>query len=101
MKVELNDIIANLKAQFVILEREYVDQCAVDYMSRKATYLDGQCAMLFKTIEELEDINSDACVEELANSMFEDEEDNLIDSMAQDIEEMGYNPYSGCYDMDL
>ena len=108
MKVELNDIIATLKTQFTVLEKEYVDECAIDFMSRRATYLDGQCAMLHSVIEQLEDKNFDEFAEEVVDSVFEKEEEltdedweELMEEMAQDIDEFGYNPYLGCYDMDL
>ena len=99
MKVELNDIIATLKTQFVALEREYVDECAIDFMSRRATYLDGQCAMLNSVIEQLEDANFDECVEE--EEIPDEDWEELFEYLCDEVDETSYNPYTGCYDMDL
>lgn len=99
MKVELNDIIKELKAKYDTINNDYVDACAVDYMSRRATYLDGQCAILHEIITNLEDINEDAVVDEIVDSMFDEEDFALEEEYAFD--EVGYDPYTGGYDMDL
>jgi hypothetical protein len=93
MKIEVNDIIRELKCEYVSLSREYEDECARDYMSRSATYMDGKLAMLYKVIEILEDANDDAIVNELVDSCFEDEEDYDFED---DVDESNYDPYMGC-----
>ena len=97
MKTELNPILATLKAQFNALEREYIDECAIDYMSRRATYLDGQLAMLHQVIGMLDDINQDEVVDELVDSMFEDYDESDFDfELDDDVDETNYDPYCGC-----
>lgn len=89
-KVELNGIIADLKARYNLIEREYQDECARDHMSRRATHLDGQLFILERVIEGLQDQNDDSVVDDLGDSMVE-----------YDTDEIGYNPYTGCFDEDL
>ena len=91
MKRELNAIIKKLKEKYNTLDNEYQVECQKDFMSRRATYLDGGLAVLNEVIELLEDENSDEVVDALVDSMFEDDVND----------EIGYNPYTGCYDEDL
>lgn len=100
MKVELNTIIKTLKSNFEELNNEYVDECAKDYMSRRATYLDGQCAILHNVIEMLKDANEDEVIDVIVESMSTDEEIEEDFSFEDDVDEVGYNPYIGGYDMD-
>lgn len=93
MKTELNTILATLKIKFNTLEAEYVDECAVDFMSRRATYLDGQLAMLFQVIGMLDDINTDLEVEQALDDYDESDFDFELDD---DVDEVGYDPYTGC-----
>lgn len=95
-KVELNNIIANLNTKYDELDREYQNECQLNYMSRRATYLDGQLAILREVIEMLDDANEDEVVDEIVESMFEEEEEPIED----DVSEIGYNPYTGGYDLD-
>jgi hypothetical protein len=96
-KVELRNIIANLNTKYDELDREYQNECQLNYMSRRATYLDGQLAIMRDIIEMLEDANSDVVVDEIVDSMFEEEEEEPIED---DVSEIGYNPYTGGYDLD-
>lgn len=98
-KVELNNIIANLNTKYDALDREYQNECQLNYMSRRATYLDGQLAILREVIEMLEDANEDQVVDEIVESMFEEEED-FEEPIEDDVSEIGYNPYTGGFDMD-
>ena len=91
MKRELNEIIKKLSEKYNTLDREYQDECQKDFMSRRATYLDGGLAVLNEVIELLEDENSDEVIGEDVEDMFEDDVND----------EIGYNPYTGCYDEDL
>lgn len=99
-KVELNNIIAKLNTKYDALDMEYQNECQLNYMSRRATYLDGQLAIMRDIIEMLEDENQDQVVEEIVESMFEEEE---IDEepIEDDVSEIGYNPYTGGFDADL
>lgn len=94
MKAELNTLIATLKTKYTALEQEYVDQCAIDYMSRRATYLDGQLATLHEVIEMLEDANQDEAADAIADDMDEEGEDDF--DIDDDIDETNYDPYCGC-----
>lgn len=94
-KVKLKNIIVDLERKYDALNNEYVDECAKNYMSRRATYLDGQLAMLHEIIEMLDDANEDEVVDEIVESMFEEEE-----PIEDDVSEIGYNPYTGGYDLD-
>ena len=94
MKTELNPILATLRTQFNALEREYIDECAIDFMSRRATYLDGQLAMLHQVIEMLNDINQDEVVDELVDSMFDESDFDF--ELDDDVDETNYDPYCGC-----
>ncbi len=97
MKTELNPILATLRTQFNALESEYIEACAIDYMSRRTTYLDGQLAMLHQVIEMLDDINQDEVVDELVDSMFEDYDESDFDfELDDDVDETNYDPYCGC-----
>ena len=93
-KVELKNIIVDLERKYDALNNEYIDECAKNYMSRRATYLDGQLAMLHEIIEMLDDANEDEVVDEIVESMFEEE------PIEDDVNEIGYNPYIGGYDLD-
>ena len=83
------DVLVALKVKYQALEVEYVNECAVDFMSRRATYLDGQLAALYQAIEMLE-----AAVEST------DEAEADIDYDEADFDdfddEVGYDPYTGC-----
>ena len=98
-KVELNSIIANLNTKYDELDREYQNECQLNYMSRRATYLDGQLAIMRDMIEMLEDANGDEVVDKIVESMFE-EEDFEEEPIEDDVSEIGYNPYTGGFDMD-
>jgi hypothetical protein len=98
-KVELNNIIANLNTKYDALDREYQNECQLNYMSRRATYLDGQLAILREVIEMLDDANGDVVVDEIVESMFE-EEDFEEEDFEDDVSEIGYNPYTGGFDID-
>ena len=98
-KVELKNIIANLNTKYDELDREYQNECQLNYMSRRATYLDGQLAIMRDIIEMLEDANEDEVVDEIVDSMFE-EEDFEEEPIEDDVSEIGYNPYTGGFDMD-
>ena len=97
-KVELNNIIANLNTKYDALDREYQNECQLNFMSRRATYLDGQLAILREVIEMLEDANEDQVVDEIVESMFEDED--FEEPIDDDVSEIGYNPYTGGFDID-
>ena len=97
-KVELKNIIVDLERKYDALNNEYVDECAKNYMSRRATYLDGQLAMLHEIIEMLDDANEDEVVDEIVDSMFEEEEEE--EPTEDDVSEIGYNPYTGGFDLD-
>ena len=97
-KVELNNIIANLNTKYDELDREYQNECQLNYMSRRATYLDGQLAILREVIEMLDDANEDEVVDEIVDSMFEEEEEE--EPIEDDVSEIGYNPYTGGFDID-
>jgi hypothetical protein len=100
MKVELNEIIKTLTNKYNEINDDYIDECARDFMSRRATYLDGQCAILHEIIDMLNDINEDAVVDELVESMFSEEEIAEDFAYEDDVDEVGYNPYIGERDMD-
>ena len=97
-KVELNNIIANLNTKYDELDREYQNECQLNLMSRRATYLDGQLAIMRDIIEMLEDANQDEIVDEIVESMFEEED--FEEPIEDGVNEIGYNPYTGGYDMD-
>jgi hypothetical protein len=96
-KVELKNIIVDLERKYDALDMEYQNECQLNYMSRRATYLDGQLAILREVIEMLDDANEDEVVDEIVESMFEEEEEEPIED---DVSEIGYNPYTGGYDID-
>lgn len=98
-KVELKNIIVNLERKYDALDMEYQNECQLNYMSRRATYLDGQLAILREVIEILDDANEDEVVDEIVESMFEEEED-FEEPIEDDVSEIGYNPYTGGFDMD-
>ena len=100
-KVELNKIITNLKTKYDTIDREYQEECQLNYMSRRATHLDGQLTILHQVIEMLEDENQDQVVEEIVESMFEEEEEIDEEPIEDDVCEIGYNPYTGGFDADL
>lgn len=85
MKVE---ILKWLNEKYETINKEYVEACAVDFMSRRATYLDGQLAILNTLINEVYD-HEDEVEEEVefdpADFDFED-----------DVDESNYDPYMGC-----
>ena len=97
-KVELNNIIVNLNTKYDELDREYQNECQLNYMSRRATYLDGQLAIMRDIIEMLEDENQDQVVDEIVDSMFEEED--FEEPIEDNVSEIGYNPYTGGYDLD-
>jgi len=98
-KVELKNIIVDLERKYDALDREYQNECQLNYMSRRATYLDGQLAIMRDIIEMLDDANEDEVVDEIVESMFEEEED-FDELIEDDVSEIGYNPYTGGYDLD-
>lgn len=100
MKTELNTILATLKTQFNALETEYVDECAVDFMSRRATYLDGQLAMLYQVIGLLDGINTDLEVEQVLDDYDPSDFDFEMDDEVDEADEIGYDPYMGCNSWD-
>lgn len=94
-KVELRNIIVDLERKYDELDIEYQDECQLNFMSRRATYLDGQLAILREIIDTLDDANEDVVVDEIVDSMFDDDED-----CEDNVDETGYNPYIGGYDID-
>ena len=97
IKIEiLMNTLRKLTDKYADITREYVEECAIDFMSRRATYLDGQLAILHTLIEEVEDELAEARGETAPDF---DEED--FDLEEDDVNEVGYDPYSGCYDADL
>ena len=87
------DVLVALRVKYQALEMEYVNECAVDFMSRRATYLDGQLAVLHETIQMLE-----TAVESESDNDAEidyDESDFDFD-LDDDVDEIGYDPYTGC-----
>jgi hypothetical protein len=98
-KVELKNIIVDLERKYDALDMEYQNECQLNYMSRRATYLDGQLAILREVIEMLDDANGDVVVDEIVESMFE-EEDFEEEDFEDDVSEIGYNPYTGGFDID-
>lgn len=85
MKVE---ILKWLNEKYETINKEYVEACAVDFMSRRATYLDGQLAILNTLINEVYD-HEDEVEEEVE---FDPEDFDFED----DVDESNYNPYMGC-----
>lgn len=83
-------ILTNLRAKYTTINNEYVDECAKDYMSRRATYLDGQLAILATLIQEVEDM---VYAEEEQGDLPYDEEDFDFED---DVDETNYDPYMGC-----
>ena len=83
-------ILTNLKAKYETLNNEYVEECARDYMSRRATYLDGQLAILHTLIEEVEDIVYAG--EEQGDLPYDSSDFDFED----DVDETNYDPYAGC-----
>ena len=85
MKVE---ILKWLNEKYETINKEYVEACAVDFMSRRATYLDGQLAILNTLINEVYD-HEDEVEEEVE---FDPEDFDFED----DVDESNYDPYMGC-----
>ena len=85
MKVE---ILKWLNEKYETINKEYVEACAVDFMSRRATYLDGQLAILNTLINEVYD-HEDEGEEEVE---FDPEDFDFED----DVDESNYDPYMGC-----
>lgn len=85
MKVE---ILKWLNEKYETINKEYVEACAVDFMSRRATYLDGQLAILNTLINEVYD-HEDEVEEEVE---FDPEDFDFED----DVDETNYDPYMGC-----
>ena len=85
------DVLVALKVKYQALEVEYVGECAVDFMSRRATYLDGQLAALYQAIEMLE-----AAVESTDEAEAEVDYDEADFDFDDDVDEVGYDPYTGC-----
>ena len=87
------DVLVALKVKYHALEVEYVGECAVDFMSRRATYLDGQLATLYETIQMLET----AIESESDNEADIDYDEADFDDFDDDYnDEIGYDPYTGC-----
>lgn len=100
-KVELKNIIVDLERKYDELNMEYQNECQLNYMSRRATYLDGQLAIMRDIIEMLDDANEDEIVDEIVESMFEEEEEeDFEEPIEDDVSEIGYNPYTGGFDLD-
>ena len=85
MKVE---ILKWLNEKYETINKEYVEACAVDFMSRRATYLDGQLAILNTLINEVYGHEDE--VEE------EGELDPADFDVEDDVDEPNYDPYMGC-----
>ena len=85
------DVLVALKVKYQALEMEYVNECAVDFMSRRATYLDGQLATLYETIQMLE-----AAVESTDETEAEIDYDEADFDFDDFDDEVGYDPYTGC-----
>jgi hypothetical protein len=83
-------ILTNLKAKYETLNNEYLEECARDYMSRRATYLDGQLAILYTLIQEVEDM---LYAEEEQGDLPYDPSDFDFED---DVDETNYDPYAGC-----
>lgn len=96
MKIEINPIFEALRQQYLKLEREYTEECAIDFMSRRATYLDGQLAALYKALEMLEDAKSEAAQEEEEIPDYDPDDFAFED----DVDESNYDPYMGCDSFD-
>lgn len=85
------DVLVALKVKYQALEVEYVNECAVDFMSRRATYLDGQLATLYETIQMLE-----VAVESTNEAEAEIDYDEADFDFDDFDDEVGYDPYTGC-----
>jgi hypothetical protein len=107
IKIEmLTNTLRNLTDKYATINCEYVQECAIDYMSRRATYLDGQLAILHTLIEEVEgeldEVRDEDPDFDYDPADFEDEDDDefindLVDSMFEDdVDESNYDPYMGC-----
>lgn len=85
-----------LNDKYADINKEYVEECAIDFMSRRATYLDGQLAILHRLMEEVYDYEEEK----------EEEEGEPIDAdfirhaLFDDVDETNYNPYMGCEELD-
>ena len=92
IKIEmLTNTLRNLTVKYATINGEYVQECAIDYMSRRATYLDGQLAILHTLIEEV--------VGELDEVRAEDPDfdyDPADFDFEDDVDESNYDPYMGC-----
>lgn len=97
MKIEITTTLTELRATYIILNREYEDECARDFMSRRATYLDGQLATLYKVIEMLEDDLDEAIAEEAEIPDYDPDDFAFED----DVDETNYDPYMGCDNFDF
>ena len=86
------DVLVALKVKYQALEVEYVNECAVDFMSRRATYLDGQLATLHEVIQMLE--TAVESTDEAEVDIDYDEAD--FDDFDDFDDEIGYDPYTGC-----
>ena len=91
IKIEmLTNTLRNLTDKYATINCEYVQECAKDYMSRRATYLDGQLAILHTLIEEVEDMIY--AEQEQGDLLYSEENFDFED----DVDETNYNPYMGC-----
>lgn len=89
---QLTELLAKLKDKYAQLEREYIDECAIDFMSRRATYLDGQLATLYEIGLMVED-----ALEEEQNEIVNDYDPADFDfELDDDVDETNYDPYCGC-----
>ena len=88
------DVLVTLRVKYQALEVEYVGECAVDFMSRRATYLDGQLAALYETIQMLEAAVESESDNETEIDYDEADFDDFDDD--DDYDEIGYDPYTGC-----
>ena len=84
MKVK---ILKWLTKKYEAINKEYVNACAVDFMDRMATYLDGQLAILDTLINEVSDYEDEV-------EKFEFNPDDF--DFEDEVDETNYDPYMGC-----
>ena len=92
MRVE---ILKWLNEKYETINKEYVEACAIDFMSRRATYLDGQLAILNTLINEVY-AHEDEVEEEAEVPDYDPEDFDFED----DVDETNYDPYMGCDNFD-
>ena len=87
-------IVRWLNDKYADINKEYVEECARDFMSRRATYLDGQLAILHRLMEEVYDYEEEKEEEPI-------DLDFIDDALLDDVDETNYNPYMGCEELDV